>query len=171
MSAASGGAQLRLVARRPLCPLRTASCLDKNNGATSSSAPGFYRVVPLYWYDRRIQVQLRNSRAALAADRRVWLLERQQREAAALSKLLPAAPQRHLHLESSPLHAGSEMKTDQSKRTNGSVEGVGAARAREPIPPLLEGLRPECEAVMRALFCRVDRCGGGWGGDVLPCWG
>lgn len=26
--------------------------------------------------------------------------------------------------------------------------------------PLLEGLRPECEAVMRALFCRVDRCVG-----------
>ncbi|CAN0562068.1 unnamed protein product, partial [Ectocarpus sp. 12 AP-2014] len=28
-------------------------------------------------------------------------------------------------------------------------------------PPLLEGLRPECEAVMRALFCRVDRLGTG----------
>lgn len=26
-----------------------------------------------------------------------------------------------------------------------------------PLSYLLEGLRPECEAVMRALFCRVDR--------------
>lgn len=32
------------------------------------------------------QVQLRNSRAALAADRRVWLLERRQTELAALTK-------------------------------------------------------------------------------------
>lgn len=137
--------------------------------SASSSAPALYRAVPSY--NRRPQVQLRNSRAALAADRRVWLLERQEREAVALSKVSPAPPERHPRLETSPLRAESEPKTDKSKRTDGSADRGRAARVRESIPPLLEGLRPECEAVMRALFCRVDRCGGWWSGGVLRCWG
>lgn len=74
------------------------------------------------------QVQLRNSRAALVADRRVWLLERRQRELAALANAHP-----------------------QSSGDQTSQPRVSQAQ------PLLEGLRPECEAVMRALFCRVDR--------------
>lgn len=42
------------------------------------------------------------------------------------------------------------------------MEEGGACRGDSGVepaisPPLLDGLRPECEAVMRALFCRVDR--------------
>lgn len=39
--------------------------------------------------------------------------------------------------------------------SGGSSAITGGAVAIQS--PLLEGLRPECEAVMRALFCRVDR--------------
>eukprot|EP00903_Cladosiphon_okamuranus_P007182 g6974.t1 len=88
---------------------------------------------------RHKEVQLRNSRAALVADRRVWLLERQDREMAALSK--------------TSLHDGGGG--------GGGGNKVEVGRAATMQCPLLEGLRPECEAVMRALFCRVDRLGTG----------
>lgn len=122
-----------------------------------------------------LQVQLRNSRAALAADRRVWLLERRDREIAALSK---ASLSRHHPsdaraprqngaqrpggdgggvLDPSPRIAAGGLKPESGG--GGNVTGVGgaAAAAAGMQCPLLEGLRPECEAVMRALFCRVDR--------------
>lgn len=132
------------------------------------------------------QVQLRNSRAALAADRRVWLLERRDREIAALSKASvdrppPAAPARQqssAHLlcgggggvrDPSPRIGAGGLKPGSGGGNTGEcgvVAEVGAAAAVAMQRPLLEGLRPECEAVMRALFCRVDRCVGLPPGDA-----
>ena len=90
-------------------------------------------------------MQLRNSRAALVADRRVWLLERRDREIAALAR--------------EP--SGGMPPEEPSQRGAGG----GMMRRGQAVGDLLEGLRPECEAVMRALFCRVDRC-------VIPLsWG
>lgn len=142
------------------------------------------------------QVQLRNSRAALAADRRVWLLERRDREFAALSKAPPpvhgqppavasSIPRQTTHhsvrggggggnggvgsaggggsRDSWQSIANGRTSPGDSGEDGGWGNRVVARGGRPPPPavavesPLLEGLRPECEAVMRALFCRVDR--------------
>ncbi|CAM9321865.1 unnamed protein product [Scytosiphon promiscuus] len=136
------------------------------------------------------EVQLRNSRAALVADRRVWLLERRDREIAALSskatnrRASPASSatsHRRKHhpgtggtgrREHTPLDASHRQSPGGTRAKGvgirgevhgeicgGPSEAWGGAMAIQA--PLLEGLRPECEAVMRALFCRVDRLGTG----------
>ncbi|CAM9099505.1 unnamed protein product [Hapterophycus canaliculatus] len=139
---------------------------------------------------RRKEVQLRNSRAALVADRRVWLLERRDREIAALSsnatvhRLSPASSTssrtRQPYPGADATGRRGKIPLDSSRREpssgtratgDGIVDGVhggvggvskGATGGAVAIQsPLLEGLRPECEAVMRALFCRVDRLGTG----------
>lgn len=127
------------------------------------------------------QIRLRNSRAALAADRRVWLLERRDRELAALSEEAarrppPSASRRKPHRSGGGAADGDAGNSSSSPRctdaaggeSSGGADGGdgargggrGGAAVAATQPPLLEGLRPECEAVMRALFCRVDRCVG-----------
>ncbi|CAN0183705.1 unnamed protein product [Ectocarpus sp. 12 AP-2014] len=134
---------------------------------------------------RHKEIRLRNSRAALAADRRVWLLERRDRELAALSEeaarrpppsAASSASRRKPHRPGGGAGGAWDSSSSSSRRTDaaggessggvdGGDEAWGGGRKSAAVaatqPPLLEGLRPECEAVMRALFCRVDRLGTG----------
>lgn len=76
----------------------------------------------------------------------MWLLERRDKEMeAALGSTQashPVAPEIKMSRGPKEVWCGREerMRNWASSKTE-----------------LLEGLRPECEAVMRALFCRVDR--------------
>ncbi|CAM9496460.1 unnamed protein product [Chrysoparadoxa australica] len=83
---------------------------------------------------RENEVRLRNSAAAVAADRRVWECERQSRELAALADAgalveRPAAP--------------------------------NAVRMKRGAGRLLQGLRPEAEATIRGVFAHLDSDGRG----------
>ncbi|CAM9648426.1 unnamed protein product, partial [Discosporangium mesarthrocarpum] len=96
----------------------------------------------------RKEVQLRNSRAALAADQRTWLKERRNQELSALARAAPGAR------DTGAVGPGGGPGGPEG--TPGGSGVVGRDRDRG-----LEGLRPECEAVMRAVFCRLDRSGRG----------
>lgn len=109
-------------------------------------------MVYVFARDDHSQVQLRNSRAALVADRRVWLLERRDRELAALSKSRSTTPQEQPSCRHRSPAGWTETGCDPRNGSLGPADWRSGGRGA-----LLEGLRPECEAVMRALFCRVDR--------------
>ena len=77
----------------------------------------------------------------------MWLLERRDKEMAAA-----------LGSKQASHHVRPEIKMGRGPK---KVWWGREERTRNWAPSkteLLEGLRPECEAVMGALFCRVDRC-------------
>ncbi len=82
------------------------------------------------------EVHLRNCRAALEADKRVWYLERERREMAALS------------------NAGAAFMTTEN---NSHSESCLFRRPNGFVC----GLQPECEAAMRTIFCQLDKQGAG----------
>lgn len=89
----------------------------------------------------------------------MWLLERRDREIAALSKASLHAGGGGSGGVLDPLTriAAGRIQSEIGGGGGGGGDEVEMGRAAAMQYPLLEGLRPECEAVMRALFCRVDR--------------
>lgn len=110
-----------------------------------TQAAGHLKVIELL--QRRREVQLRNEKAALAADRRVWSLERERRELAAIA-LTPSNNITHNKPNTKLTTAGgaSQQRTI-NKSTSSNLSAVG---------DVVRGLRSECEAVMRAIFCKLD---------------
>jgi hypothetical protein len=99
----------------------------------------------MHTLQKRKDVQLRNSRAALEADKRIWRTERERRELAAL------------------VAAGGGPFSTSAKGGDLPQEGgyVWSRSSRPERRPVIRGLRAECEAVMRAVFCKLDRQGKG----------
>ncbi|CAN0087894.1 unnamed protein product, partial [Phaeothamnion confervicola] len=108
------------------------------------------RVAAAAAMQRRREVQLRNAHAALAADRRVWRLEREEREFETLVAGRAAAAR-----------TTGCIVCGGGQPPAGETAAAAAAGGYGWPPSVLPGLRPECEAVMRAVFCRLDAAGAG----------
>ncbi len=112
-----------------------ASALSMLKGFEARISVAHHRVQLVAALQRQKEVHLRNCRAAFEADKRVWHLERERREMAALSEAAATMTAETHHSSASSSY----------RRPNGFVCG----------------LQPECEAAMRSVFCHLDKQGVG----------
>ncbi len=113
-----------------------ASALSRLKGFEARLSVVHNRVQLAAALHKQKEVHLRNCRAAFEADKRVWYLERERREMAALCEAAVASM-----TTETDNHSGSSL----FRRPNGFVCG----------------LQPECEAAMRTIFCQLDKQGAG----------
>ncbi len=114
------------------------SALSRLKGFESRLSHMCHRVQLVTALQKQKEVHLRNCRAAFEADKRVWYLERERREVAALAEAGAAS-------SSSTMTEAHPSGSSSFWRPNGFVCG----------------LQPECEAAMRTVFCNLDKQGAG----------